>query len=149
MTYNAKNLTDSQRDAANIIIDAANAAGLNPNFMLALAVTESSLRPTITGDDGISIGLFQLKLSTARDFDPTVTGDDLLTASVNARIAMQDMAALMIKYPGRSYGGYAEAWTLGGTGRFVRGHRNPLKIQHMQDAIAALGLTLHLNEVAA
>src|SRR2546428_6161470 len=58
--YNAMILTDDQRQAADLIVQKATAAGLDPSFMLALAVTESSLRPAVVGDDGVSVGLFQI-----------------------------------------------------------------------------------------
>lgn len=147
--YNPTALSMPQRLIANKIIQAAWLAGLNPAFMLALALTESSLRPTIKGDDGLSLGLFQLQLATARDHRPDITEEDLLTTDTNIAIAMAEMKRLMRVYPGFTYGDYAEAWTLGGRGRFVRGRRNMLKITRMHAAITDLELDLFLTEVAA
>lgn len=147
MLYSAKKLTKAQRIMADLIVEHATDAGLNPSFMLALAVTESSLRPTIIGDDGRSTGLFQLLLPTAKRYDPPVEQDDLLDPATNARIGMKAMAGMMEEFPGHNYGDYAEAWTLGGTGKFVKKRKNPAKLTAMARAIADLGLTLNLNEV--
>ena len=99
--------------------DAFKKAGLDPAFMLALAVTESSLNPSVTGDDGLSIGLFQLN----RKFQ-SYTVTQLLEPQLNADAAMVEMLAVMRRFPGHTYGDYAEAWTLGGTGRFKHLKRN-------------------------
>lgn len=149
LLYKTSALSMPQRLMADRIVQAAWLDGLNPSFMLALALTESSLRPTAKGDDGLSLGLFQLQLPTARDHRPDVSVDDLLTADTNIALAMAEMKRLMRIYPGFTYGDYAEAWTLGGRGRFVRGRRNMLKITRMHEAIATLDLNLLLTEVAA
>lgn len=147
--YNPAALSGPQRIIADKIIQAAWLDGLNPAFMLALALTESSLRPTIKGDDGLSLGLFQLQLATARDHRPNLDEQDLLTTDTNIAIAMSEMKRLMRVYPGFTYGDYAEAWTLGGRGRFVRGRRNLTKITRMHEAISTLELDLFLTEIAA
>ena len=134
---------------ADKILAAAQRAGINPGFMLALAVTESSLRPTIVGDDGVSFGIFQLQLGTARDHRPDVTPDDLLSTQPNIDIAMLEMRRIMKVYPGFALGDYAEAWTLGGRGRFVTGKRNYTKLTRMYQAIADLNLDLSLKGVAS
>ena len=148
VTYDPHILNRTQRLVADKIMAAASAAGINPAFMLALALTESSLRPAIVGDDGLSLGLFQLQLGTARDHRPNVTQDDLLTTDTNIEIAMLEMRRLMRVYPGFALGDYAEAWTLGGRGRFVTGKRNYTKLTRMHQAIADLNLDLSLKEVA-
>lgn len=148
VTYDPHILTRTQRMVADKILAASAEAGINPAFMLALALTESSLRPAIVGDDGISFGLFQLQLGTARDHQPNVTQDDLLTTDTNITIAMQEMRRLMRVYPGFALGDYAEAWTLGGRGRFVSGKRNYTKLTRMHSAIADLNLDLSLRETA-
>lgn len=133
---------------ADKILVASEEASINPAFMLALAVTESSLRPTVVGDDGVSFGLFQIQLGTARDHRRDVTRDDLLSTDMNISIAMQEMRRLMRVYPGFPLGDYAEAWTLGGRGRFVLGRRNLTKLTRMHQAISDLKLDLLLSEVA-
>lgn len=146
--YNGARLTAGQRAAANVIVDAARDAGLNPSYMLALAVTESSLNPAVTGDDGRSIGLFQLLLSTARLNDPAVTIEDLFDPAINARLACLEAKRVIRAYPGFTWGDHAEAWTLGPRGRFVLGRRNPGKLVRMERAAADLDLTLDLQAKA-
>lgn len=158
VTYDPRYLSKTQQMIAGKILAAAQQAGINPAFMLALAVTESSLRPTAIGDDpnnnkGLdptdSIGLFQINLATARDYRRDITVDDLLKADTNIDLAMLEMRRLMMVYPGFALGDYAEAWTLGGRGRFVTGKRNYTKLTRMYQAIADLNLDLSLKEVAA
>ena len=148
MIYRRDELTASQAAAADSIVAAAVASPLdiNPAFMLALAVTESSLRPSITGDDGISIGLFQLQVRTAKQYEPSVNADDLLDAETNARLAMRYIGELLHDFPGHTWGEYAEAWTLGGHGKFNLKRNNPHKLVAMQSAITFLALPLNLNE---
>lgn len=137
--YYAGLLTNAQEAMAELIRAEAEASGLDPAFMIALAVTESSLDPSAVGDDGISVGLFQLnkkfhKLSHTQLLDPLT----------NADTSMVEMLALIRRFPGNTFGAYAEAWTLGGSGRFVQGKTNPSKIRQMQKAIADLHLDLDL-----
>ena len=148
VSYSPRLLSKAQQLIADKILAAAQGTGINPAFMLALAVTESSLRPTITGDDGISIGLFQLQLGTARDHRPNVSEDDLRKADLNTEIALLEMRRLMMVYPGFPLSDYAEAWTLGGRGHFVKQKRNFAKLTRMYQAIADLDLHLSLKEVA-
>ncbi|MDO8356966.1 MAG: transglycosylase SLT domain-containing protein [Nitrospirota bacterium] len=147
-TYDPRFLSRPQQMVADKILVASEEASINPAFMLALAVTESSLRPTVVGDDGVSFGLFQIQLGTARDHRRDVTRDDLLSTDMNISIAMQEMRRLMRVYPGFPLGDYAEAWTLGGRGRFVLGRRNLTKLTRMHQAISDLKLDLLLSEVA-
>lgn len=146
--YSPRLLSKAQQLIADKILAAAQGTRINPAFMLALALTESSLRPTVTGDDGISIGLFQLQLGTARDHRPHVTEDDLRKADLNIEIALLEMRRLMTVYPGFPLSDYAEAWTLGGRGRFVNQKRNWGKLVNMHQAITDLDLSLSLKEVA-
>ena len=145
--YAAGRLSAKQRAAADIIIDAARAAGVNPSFMLALAVTESSLRPDITGDDTKSIGLFQLQVATARDYEPTITTGELFDAAINARIAMKHVKMLLTRWPGGTAADYAQAWALGGAGHFDKGRTLPAKVSALDRAILDLNLNLTINEV--
>jgi hypothetical protein len=147
--FSSQSLSRTQRIVAEKIWRASVDAGVNPAFMLALALTESSLNPLAKGDDGLSIGLFQLQLGTARDHRPDTIESDLLTTEENIRLALLEMKRLMRVYPGFSFGDYAEAWTLGGRGRFVRGRRNQTKLVRMHEAISTLDLHLLLEEVPA
>ena len=147
--FSSQSLSRTQRTVAEKIWRASIDADINPAFMLALALTEPSLNPLAKGDDGLSIGLFQLQLGTARDHRPDTIESDLLTTEENIRLALLEMKRLMRVYPGFSYGDYAEAWTLGGHGRFVRGRRNQLKLVRMHEAITTLDLHLLLEEVPA
>lgn len=140
--YSPRVLTAGQIDMADRIIEAATGAGLNPSFMIALAVTESSLNPKAIGDDGISMGLFQLNKRFI-----TATDTELLDADFNIDAAMEKMRLLIRSFPGHTFGDYAEAWTLGGTGRFRRMRRNPGKLAAMERAISDLRLTLSLREI--
>ena len=145
--YAAGRLNAKQRDAADIIIQAAQAAGVNPAFKVALAVTESSLRPDITGDDLKSIGLFQLQLPTASDYEPTITTGELFDATINARIAMKHLRALLRQWPGGTAADYAQAWALGGAGHFDKHRALPTKVNALDRAIQDLNLDLSINEV--
>lgn len=145
--YNGSRLTASQREAADTIIREATKVGVNPAFMLALAVTESSLRPHIVGDDGKSIGLFQQTLTSAREFDLSIKEADLLDPSINARISTLDMREMRRRYPGHTYGDYAESWALGLTGRFIKGRRHPQKVLNLKQAVSDLELDLNVDEV--
>ncbi|MEK7383975.1 MAG: transglycosylase SLT domain-containing protein [Elusimicrobiota bacterium] len=145
--YAAGRLNAKQRDAADLIIQAAQAAGVNAAFMLALAVTESSLRPDITGDDRKSIGLFHLQVATARDYEPTITTGELFDATINARIAMKHLQSLVRQFPRGTAADYTQAWALGGPGHFVKGRTLPAKVNALDRAIQDLNLDLSINEV--
>jgi hypothetical protein len=140
-------LTDEQKRMVALIQSASLGAQIDPAFMVALAVTESSLKPATIGDDGKSLGLFQLELATVHYWNPDATADELLDPVKNITWALLDMRKYFTDFPGFTYGDYAEAWTEGETGRFRRGRRNPQKVEHMQQALTDLGLTLSLNEV--
>lgn len=140
--YSPTLLTAGQIDMADRIAEASRSAGLDPRFMIALAVTESSLNPAAIGDDGISMGLFQLnkRFITASDAE-------LLNADFNIEAAMEKMNLLIRSFPGHTFGDYAEAWTLGGAGRFRKMRRNPRKLTDMEKAIQDLKLNLNLREI--
>jgi len=145
--YSPDRLMAAQREMADLIIEEARAANVPPAFMLALAVTESSLRPTAIGDDGLSIGLFQMQARTAGQFRPGVSREDLLDPTINARVAMDFARWLHDTWPQRSFGAYAEAWTLGGAGKFNQGKSNPAKLTQLAQAIADLNLDLDARAI--
>jgi hypothetical protein len=138
--YSKRLLSTEQIAMADLIVDAANAAGVNAPFMLALAVTESSLNPRAVGDDGLSVGLFQLNKKFIQASDAELKDPDF-----NTDAAMNKMALLMRSFPGNSYGDYAEAWALGGARRFRKMRRLPDKLTNMATAIEDLQLTLSLT----
>jgi hypothetical protein len=139
--YNSAHLTQEQDGWAFAIEKQATAADMNAAFMIALAVTESSLNPKAVGDDGLSMGLFQLNKNFVSASD-----EELLNGGFNIEAALEKMRLLMRSWPGNSYGDYAEAWTLGGAGRFKKNRRNPAKWTSMQKAIDDLSLDLYLTE---
>ena len=139
--YSPRLLTRSQRTAADLIVSLSTDAGISPEFMLALAVTESSLNPQSVGDEWLSFGLFQLNSKFIH-----ASREELLDARFNTEAALEKMRLLLRSYPGYTYGDYAEAWTLGGAGRFKKNRRNPRKWETMQKAIDDLSLTLTLTE---
>jgi|GEM_PF-6739113 len=145
--YSPRHLDAAQVRAANIIVEEALGADLNPAMMLALAVTESSLRPGIIGDDGKSIGLFQIQVATATDYVQGITQVDLLNPSLNAAAAMLFMNDLRRRWPGRTVADYAQAWALGGTGYFIKGRTYPVKVRAMERAIADLQLPISIEQV--
>lgn len=138
--FSTRLLSTAQTGMADMIVGKAMAAGLDPAFMVALAVTESSLNPKAIGDDGLSVGLFQLHKKFI-----SATEAELLDAEFNADAAMEKMALLIRSFPGNTFGDYAEAWTLGGAGRFRKGRRHLRKLDTMQGAIEDLQLDLTLT----
>lgn len=140
--FSSSRLTKGQTAMAALIVRTAQEFALDPAFMVALAVTESSLNPNAKGDNGDSLGLFQL----SRKWHADMTETDLLDPGSNASRAMVDMITLTRRHPGHSYGDYAEAWMLGGAGRFSKGRRSPAKVRSMQRAIADLELSLDLTK---
>jgi hypothetical protein len=147
--YSSKRLSGHPIAWADKIVTAALQANIHPAFMLALAVTESSLNPSAHGDDGASFGLFQLSLPASRDERADVTTADLLDGDENIRLAMLAMHRTHRQFPGFTYGAYAEAWTLGAWGKFVKKRENRVKWIRMEKAAVDLELTLDLNEVWA
>jgi hypothetical protein len=141
LIYRASALTADQRKVADLIVAMSTDAGLDAPFMLALAVTESSLNPKAIGDDGLSVGLFQLNIKFI-----SASEQELFDAPFNTDAALEKMRLLLRSFPGHSYGDYAEAWTLGGAGRFKKNRRNPAKWTAMQRAIDDLQLTLYLTD---
>lgn len=70
--------------------------GISPKLLKAIAKVESGEQPGIVGDDGESIGLFQIqpKWHAQRLKD----GESLLDPEVNTRIACEILTELMDKY---------------------------------------------------
>ena len=70
--------------------------GISPKLLKAIAKVESGEQPSIVGDDGESIGLFQIqpKWHAQR----LKEGESLLDPEVNTRIACEILTELMEKY---------------------------------------------------
>lgn len=70
--------------------------GISPKLLKAIAKVESGEKPGIVGDDGESVGLFQIqpKWHAQR----LKEGESLLNPEVNTRIACEILTELMDKY---------------------------------------------------
>lgn len=70
--------------------------GISPKLLKAIAKVESGEQPSMVGDDGESVGLFQIqpKWHAQR----LKEGESLLDPDVNARIACEILTELMDKY---------------------------------------------------
>lgn len=70
--------------------------GISPKLLKAIAKVESGEQPNMVGDDGESVGLFQIqpKWHAQR----LKEGESLLDPEVNARIACEILTELMDKY---------------------------------------------------
>jgi Transglycosylase SLT domain len=89
-----------------IITNIANSLGVAPNLAVAIAQQESGLNPNAIGDNGNSVGLFQLNdngegagLTVAQREDPTT----------NATIALKEVAAVAAQHPNWTPGQIAAA----------------------------------------
>lgn len=86
-------------DLARRIYDAAVTAGIEPELGFRLVRVESVFDPRAVSPVG-ALGLTQLMLGTAREFEPNVTREQLLTPDVNLRIGFRYLRALIREYKG-------------------------------------------------
>lgn len=86
-------------DLARRIYDAAVTAGLEPELGFRLVRVESVFDPQAVSRVG-ALGLTQLMLGTAREFEPNVTREQLLNPDVNLRIGFKYLRALIREYKG-------------------------------------------------
>lgn len=86
-------------DLARHIYDAATKAGIEPELGFRLIRVESVFDERAVSSAG-ALGLTQLMLGTAREFEPNVTRDELLTAEVNLRIGFRYLRGLIRDYKG-------------------------------------------------
>lgn len=86
-------------ELARTIYDAATAAGIEPELGFRLVRVESVFDPRAVSPVG-ALGLTQLMLGTAREFEPNVTREQLLTPEVNLRIGFKYLRALIREYKG-------------------------------------------------
>lgn len=81
-------------ELARRVYDAAIAEGLEPELGFRLVKVESRFNPRAVSPAG-AIGLTQLMLGTAREFDPRVTREQLLKPEINLRIGFRYLRALI------------------------------------------------------
>jgi soluble lytic murein transglycosylase-like protein len=84
-------------DLARKIYDAAMTAGIEPELAFRLIRVESRFDPSAVSPVG-AMGLSQLMLGTAKEFEPNVTREDLLDPDVNLRIGFRYLRALIREY---------------------------------------------------
>jgi len=86
-------------DLAGAIYDHAITEGIDPALAFRLVQVESNFQPNARSR-AKAIGYTQLKLGTAREYEPSVTEKDLRTRDVNLRIGFRFLHDLMRKYKG-------------------------------------------------
>ena len=70
--------------------------GISPKLLKAIAKVESGEKPGIVGDDGESVGLFQIQPKW--HMQRLKEGESLLDPEVNTRVACEILTELMDKY---------------------------------------------------
>jgi soluble lytic murein transglycosylase-like protein len=96
-TYSAKYRI--KPDLARRIYDAATTAGIEPELAFRQVRVESVFYPRAVSSAG-ALGLTQLMLGTAREFEPNVTREQLLDPDVNLRIGLRYLRALIREQKG-------------------------------------------------
>ncbi len=96
-TYSAKYRIKS--DLARRVYDAATTAGIEPELGFRLVRVESVFDTRAVSSAG-ALGLTQLMLGTAREFEPKVTREQLLDPDVNLRIGFKYLRGLIREYKG-------------------------------------------------
>jgi soluble lytic murein transglycosylase-like protein len=89
-------------DLAGSIYDHAITEGIDPALAFRLVQVESNFQPNARSR-AKAIGYTQLKLGTAREYEPAVTEKDLRTRDVNLRIGFRFLHDLMRKYHGNEH----------------------------------------------
>ena len=89
-------------DLAGAIFDHAITEGIDPALAFRLVKVESNFRPNARSR-AKAIGYTQLKLGTARHYEPWVTEKDLRTRDVNLRIGFRFLRDLMRQYDGNEH----------------------------------------------
>lgn len=89
-------------DIVTAIVAGAKASGVMPALLLALCGTETNFHNVVHSNDGgsASLGVCQVKLTTARMFSPAVTERDLMNPYINATIAGRYLAYQIKRYRG-------------------------------------------------
>jgi hypothetical protein len=86
-------------DLARRIYDASVTAGIEPELGFRLVRVESVFNPRAQSPVG-AVGLTQLMLGTAREFEPGVTREQLMDPDVNLRIGFKYLRTLIRDYKG-------------------------------------------------
>jgi soluble lytic murein transglycosylase-like protein len=86
-------------ELARRIFDAAITAGIEPELGFRLVRVESEFNPRAVSPAG-ALGLTQLMLGTAREFQSNVTRDQLLDPDINLRIGFTYLRGLIREYKG-------------------------------------------------
>jgi soluble lytic murein transglycosylase-like protein len=86
-------------DLARRIYDASVTAGIEPELAFRLVRVESVFDPSAASPVG-AMGLTQLMLGTAREFEPNVTREQLLDPDINLRIGLKYLRSLIREYKG-------------------------------------------------
>lgn len=86
-------------DLARRIFDAAITAGIEPELAFRLVRVESVFNPQAASPVG-AVGLTQLMVGTAREFEPNVTREQLMDPDVNLRIGFKYLRTLIREYKG-------------------------------------------------
>ena len=96
-TYSAKYRI--KPELARRIYDAATTAGIEPELGFRLVRVESVFDTRAVSSAG-ALGLTQLMLGTAREFEPNVSREQLLDPDVNLRIGFKYLRGLIRDYKG-------------------------------------------------
>jgi soluble lytic murein transglycosylase-like protein len=90
-------------DFDHLFLASANAVGVPPELLKAIAMTESGTRfeySDIVEPKGGTVGIMHIKLSTARDYEPSMTAQDLLNPENEIRVAAKFVADLWAQFDG-------------------------------------------------
>jgi hypothetical protein len=90
-----------------IITDAAQAAGISANLLVALCFSESSFREIVRPKDGrhTSYGICQVQLPAAHDVDEDIRAIDLMNPEINAYVAATYLKMKIKEFNGRTWCG--------------------------------------------
>ena len=86
-------------ELARRIYDAAVTATIEPELAFRLVRVESVFNPRAASPVG-AVGLTQLMLGTAREFEPDVTREELMDPDINLRIGLKYLRTLIREYKG-------------------------------------------------
>jgi soluble lytic murein transglycosylase-like protein len=87
-------LYDVPADLAGAIYDNAVAEGIHPSLGFQLVKVESGFKPNARSNRG-AIGYTQLRIKTARGYDPKLTEQDLANRDTNLRIGFRFLKDLL------------------------------------------------------
>lgn len=85
-------------DSWNTIVDAANAAGIDPALLAAIGIRETDFRD-ISQPDGLGRGVFQIDLGAHPDVTLAEANDLTFSANYAAHILASNMATLASEFP--------------------------------------------------